>query len=183
MTIESSEHALDLMDFRVPTQKLVGIAREKYIHKQRYRTRQTTLQIAPSITHSFSVVIVTSNEQQKIKPLLESLQKAFDGVCVEVIFVDDSSDRTPEVIKGAARTMNTAIFQIFLEHRLTGDAHTDELGLAIVHGLYKAQGEHIVVIHLGQVHIRHVLFHAERLRMLYDQAVAQKVDLVIASRA
>jgi cellulose synthase/poly-beta-1,6-N-acetylglucosamine synthase-like glycosyltransferase len=185
MTTESSKQTLDSTDMIMPTQKLVGVTREKYIQRWRDETQQTIRESAPSsITHHLSIVVATGNEPENIKSLLESLQKAFDGVCVEVIFVDDPSlraspggDTTPEVIKDAARTMNSAQFQIHLEHRPAKDAQTGGLGTAIVHGLSKAQAKHIAVVHVG------FQFHAEQLRVLYDQGITHNADLVVASHS
>ncbi len=186
MTIGNSENRLDSMD--ATTQKLVGIAREKYIQSWRYGRRQAILQSTPSVTHQLSVIVATSNEQENIRPLLESLQRAFDGLCVEVIYVDDCSlwacptgDRALEVIKDAARTMNSAHFQIHLEHHPRADAHTRGLGMAIAGGLYKAQAEYVAVIHVGQNYMLHQQLRAEQLRALYDQAVVQNVDLAVLS--
>ncbi len=190
MTIESSEQTLDSIDVTMPTQKLVGVTREKYIQRWQDETKQTMRESAPSIMHHLSVVVVTGNEAENIKPLLESLQKAFDDVYVEVIFVDDPSlrasagdDTTPEVIKEAARTMNSAQFQIHLEHCPARDARTGELGTAIVHGLHKAQAKHIAVVHVGQAHMLHLQFHVEQLRVLYDQGVRHNADLVVSSHS
>src|SRR5579859_1910203 len=176
MLVESSKRTLESINVPGPiTQKLVGEVREKYIQRWQQRTNKTTQQVIPSITHYLSIIVATSNEQVNVKPLLESLQKVFDGVCVEVIFVGDSSDMTLEAVKNAARTMNSALFQIHVELHPLGDTHNGELGTAIVNGLYKARAEHIVVVPTRfQLHVEH-------LRMFYDQAVAQNVDLAIAS--
>src|SRR5437667_4586859 len=116
------------IDVIASNQQLGVEVREKYIQSWKRGTTHAILQGTPSITHHLSVVIVTSDEQENIKPLLEYLQKAFDGLCVEVILVDNcglwvcsSADTTLEVIQDAARTIHSARFQIRLEHRPAED--------------------------------------------------------------
>ena len=50
-------------------------------------------------TYAISVVVPTRNEAGNIGPLLTRIEQATKGTAVEVIFVDDSTDNTPEVIK------------------------------------------------------------------------------------
>ncbi len=129
-----------------------------------------------STTHDLSVVVPTRNEHENIWPLLESLRNALRDLRVEVIFVDDSDDDTPAVIKDAASTMNSSQFHIQLEHRLAGDARAGGLATAVVHGMNRAQAEYVAVIDADLQH------PPELLRVFYDQAVAQHADLVLASR-
>lgn len=129
-----------------------------------------------SSTYDVSVIIPTRNEQANIQPLLESVQHALDGLRVEVIFVDDSDDETPTVIKDAATTMNSPVFHIQLEHRAAGAARAGGLATAVVHGMNEARADYIAVIDADLQH------PPPQLRVLYDLAVARDVELVIASR-
>ena len=95
---------------------------------------------------------------------------------MEVIFVDDSDDNTPEVIEDTARTMSSPLFHIQLEHRLAGEARAGGLATAVVHGMNRAQAEYVAVMDADLQH------PPEQLRVFYDQAVAQNADLVVASR-
>src|SRR5437763_16062786 len=104
MTIESSSHRIDGSDVVESAQELVAVAREKNIQRRQRANLSTT--------HDVSVVIPTRNEHDNIWPLLESLQNGLRGLGVEVIFVDDSDDDTPGVIKDAARTMGSSLFHI-----------------------------------------------------------------------
>ena len=115
MTIETGPHQLASSDGVEPTQKLVAEAREKYIQRWQRHGKQAQSILSP--TYDLSVVVPTRNEHDNIWRLLESLQDALHGLCVEVIFVDDSDDDTPEVIKHAVRTMSSPLFHIQLEHR------------------------------------------------------------------
>ncbi|HEV2583853.1 MAG TPA: glycosyltransferase, partial [Ktedonobacteraceae bacterium] len=129
-----------------------------------------------STLHDLSVVVPTRNEQDNIRPLLESLREALRDLRVEVIFVDDSDDETPAVITEASRTLSSSQFQIHLEHRVAGEARAGGLATAVVRGMNRAQAEFVAVIDADLQH------PPELLRTFYDQAVAQDADLVLASR-
>src|SRR5258708_9107619 len=176
MSIESGRHELDSADVLEPTQKLVSVAREKYIQGWQRGGNQAVSQSILSTTHDLSIVVPTRNERENIWPLVESLQTALGDLRVEVIFVDDSDDDTPDFIEDAARTMSSSLFQIQLEHRLAGEARTGGLATAVVAGLNRAQAQYVGVLDAGLQH------PPEQLRVLYDQAVAQHGDLVVASR-
>jgi dolichol-phosphate mannosyltransferase len=173
MTIESSRHILDSAE---PTQKLVAVACEKSIQRRQRGGNQAVSQTILSTTHDLSVVVPTRNEHANIWPLVESLHTALRGLRVEVIFVDDSDDDTPAVIENAARAMGSSLFQIQLEHRLAGEARAGGLATAVVQGMNRAQAGYVAVLDADLQH------PPEQLRVLYDQAVAQHVDLVVASR-
>src|SRR5579875_2809518 len=123
-----------------------------------------------------SVVIPTRNERDNIGPLLKSLQNALHDLYVEVIFVDDSDDDTSEVIQDAKRALDSSLLCIQLEHRLAGEARAGGLATAVVYGMSMAQAGYIAVIDADLQHPPALL------RQLYEQAVMQDVDLVLASR-
>jgi cellulose synthase/poly-beta-1,6-N-acetylglucosamine synthase-like glycosyltransferase/transposase len=131
--------------------------------------------IAP-ITDDLTVVIPTRNERDNIMPLLHALREALDGIRVEIIFVDDSDDDTPLIIKDASVAMETSMFHVRLEHRQPGIARAGGLATAVVHGMNRAQAAYVAVIDADLQH------PPEQLRVLYDKAVEQNVDLVVASR-
>src|SRR5260370_4793075 len=143
MSIESGRHELDSADVLEPTQKLVAVAREKYIQGWQRGGNQAVSQSILSTTHDLSTAVPTRNERENIWPLVESLQTALGDLRVEVIFVDDSDDYTPGVIEDAARTMSSSLFQIQLEHRLAGEARTGGLATAVVAGLNPAQAQYV----------------------------------------
>src|SRR6266566_2745614 len=176
MSIESRPHKIDSSDVAEPTQVLVSAARAKYIQRWQRDGNQAVSETVLSATPDLSVVVPTRNEHDNIGPLLESLQNALRGLRVEIIFVDDSDDDTPEVIENAARAMSSSEFQIHLEHRLAGVAQAGGLATAVVHGMNRAQAEYVAVIDADLQH------PPEQLRVLYDLAIAQGVDLVVASR-
>src|SRR6266511_54536 len=57
--------------------------------------------IAPEFqpVYDLSMVIPTRNEAGNIEPLLMRIHQALKGISAEVVFVDDSTDETPEVIR------------------------------------------------------------------------------------
>jgi glycosyltransferase involved in cell wall biosynthesis len=176
MTIENSQHRLDSEAVRELTGNLVRITREENIQRRLQGGNQSVSQTALSTTCDLSVVIPTRNERDNILPLLKALHNALHTLHVEVIFVDDSDDDTPEVIKNAASTMGSSLLYIQLEHRLAGNARAGGLATAVVHGMNRAQAEYIAVLDADLQH------PPELLRVFYDQAVAQNMDLVLASR-
>src|SRR5579884_2227433 len=128
-----------------------------------------------SLNLDLSVIVPTRNEHANIQPLLEALQNTLAGLHVEVIFVDDSDDDTPEIIKDAARTMGASRFHIQLEHRAAGVERAGGLATAVVHGMNVARAEYIAIMDADLQH------PPEQLRVFYDLAAAEDVDLVIAT--
>jgi cellulose synthase/poly-beta-1,6-N-acetylglucosamine synthase-like glycosyltransferase len=171
MTIDDSQHIPD----RTQTMKLAGGIREKYIQRQRGNS-QTGEQTFSLTTYDLSVVVPTRNEHDNIWPLVEALHAALQGVRVEIIFVDDSDDDTPEIIKEAAKTRGSATFHLELEHRVTGEARAGGLATAVVHGMDRARAEYVAVIDADLQH------PVEQLLVMYKQAIEQDADIVLASR-
>jgi glycosyltransferase involved in cell wall biosynthesis len=95
-----------------------------------------------------SVVVPTRNEAGNIELLLERIQNAFSGASfsgssIEVIFVDDSTDDTPQVVESAARHFPDLHVQLI--HR-EADQRTDGLGGAVVTGLAAALSRYACVM-------------------------------------
>jgi cellulose synthase/poly-beta-1,6-N-acetylglucosamine synthase-like glycosyltransferase len=60
------------------------------------------------VSCSLAIIVPTLNEAGNIRPLLERLEAALCGIAYEVIFVDDdSSDGTPEIIRGPCSSAPT----------------------------------------------------------------------------
>jgi len=125
--------------------------------------------------YDLTVVIPTRNERDNIMPLLHALREALDGMRAEMIFVDDSDDDTPLIIKDAS-ALETSMFHVHLEHRQRGIARAGGLATAVVQGMNRAQAAYVAVIDADLQH------PPQQVRVFYDQAVAQHVDLVLASR-
>src|SRR6266496_120672 len=90
--------------------------------------------LARPAVDDLTVVIPTRNERDNILPLLHALQVALNGMKVEIIFVDDSDDDTPLLIKEASGALETSMFHVQVEHRQPGIAREGGLATAIVHG-------------------------------------------------
>jgi cellulose synthase/poly-beta-1,6-N-acetylglucosamine synthase-like glycosyltransferase len=176
MTIESGPPELHSSEVIEQTVKLVSVTRQKSLKKQEPDKKEEVSVAHPSLGYQLSVVIPTRNEQENVEPLLEALHQALNTLTVEVIFVDDSDDKTPEVINAAAAKMNTSQFQIYLEHRVPGSERSGGLATAVILGMDKAQADYVAVIDADLQH------PPEQLRIFYEQAVTHQADLVVASR-
>lgn len=124
-----------------------------------------------SITSDLSVIVPTRNEAQNIAPLLDRLSNALVGENFEVVFVDDSTDRTPEVIRQAASLSSYPIRLIARpEDRRNG------LSGAVVEGIEVAEGRWLCVIDADLQH------PPETIPLLLAQARRTGADMVVASR-
>ncbi len=105
---------------------------------------QSFLSMTSDVQTNFelSIVIPTRNEAGNIEPLLTRIQQAMKGISTEVIFVDDSTDKTPEVIKNLQYSYS---FQINLITRLP-EQRKNGLGGAVVEGFKSAQSPWVCVI-------------------------------------
>ncbi len=136
---------------------------------------QSFLSMTSDVQTNFelSIVIPTRNEAGNIEPLLTRIQQAMKGISTEVIFVDDSTDKTPEVIKNLQYSYS---FQINLITRLP-EQRKNGLGGAVVEGFKSAQSPWVCVIDADLQHppesIPQILKHAEKTQS----------DIVIGSRS
>jgi dolichol-phosphate mannosyltransferase len=87
-----------------------------------------------------TIVIPTFNERDNIEALLRRLVAVLPAGDTEIVFVDDSTDDTPEVIRAAAATCR---IPITVHHRENG---AGGLGGAVVEGMRLARGAWIVVM-------------------------------------
>ncbi|OCN00282.1 glycosyl transferase [Clostridium sp. W14A] len=115
-----------------------------------------------------SVVIPVRNEAGNIMPLLLEISKALRGISYEVIFVDDSTDETPDVIQKAV--LQSAA-PITLEHR----EGQSGLSSAVIRGFSLAKGEFVAVMDADLQHPPSVL------RSMYC-AMLEGADMCIPSR-
>jgi dolichol-phosphate mannosyltransferase len=118
---------------------------------------------------ALSVVIPTRNEAENIPELVLRLNQRLD-VPAELVFVDDSSDHTPEVIAAAATWSQ---LPVRLLHRPRPDGG---LGGAVVLGLREAQAPWAVVMDADLQH------PPEFVPTLYAETQVNQVDMVVASR-
>ena len=118
-----------------------------------------------------SIVVPTRNEAGNIEPLLNRISTAIPAMPIEVIFVDDSSDNTPEIIE---KVMQNFTFGIRVIHRPV-ERHNG-LGNAVVEGMRIARSEWVCVMDGDLQHPPEVIPN------LLEIARTKQVDLVAASR-
>ena len=120
---------------------------------------------------SLSIIIPTRNEAGNIEPLLEHIQRATQELELEVIFVDDSTDNTPQVIQRASERFP---FEVTLIAR--PPECRNGLGMAVVEGMRVARSEWLCVMDGDLQHPPAVI------PQLLDHALATGSNLVAASR-
>ncbi|HTV11450.1 MAG TPA: glycosyltransferase [Acidimicrobiales bacterium] len=114
------------------------------LHPEVDEERETSWATVPALEGcSVTVVIPTRNEAPNIEPLVTRLGSALAGTFPrwEAVFVDDSEDATPQVVRG----LHELGFPLRLVHREPG-ARPGGLGGAVVAGFGVASGEVIVVM-------------------------------------
>ena len=112
-----------------------------------------------------SIVVPTYNEKDNIAPLLKRIGDTLSGIDYEVVFVDDSTDETPEVIESIGDP------HVRLHHR------TDEKGLAtaVVKGFRLSKGDYVACMDADLQHPPEVLLD------MYAAMLAH-ADMAIPSR-
>jgi dolichol-phosphate mannosyltransferase len=128
--------------------------------------------VPASIDPELTVIVPTRNESGNVAELLRRLRSGCDGMSLQVIFVDDSEDDTPEVIRASAPRSQ---LQVSLLHRPLGQ-RSGGLGGAVVAGLQLARSPWVVVMDSD---LQHPPELAPMLVAAGQQADAQ---LVVASR-
>ena len=121
---------------------------------------------------ALSVVVPTRNEAGNIVRLLDELEAVLPGM-PEIIFVDDSTDETPDVIE--AERARRRWLRIVLIHRSEGE-RSDGLAGAVVRGLERAGAPWVCVMDADLQH------PPECVPDLLACAVAGDVDVVVGSR-
>ena len=125
----------------------------------------------PGITVSGTTVIIpTFNERDNIAELVSRVSDALDGRDVEILFVDDSTDDTPHVIRAIAAD---APVPVRVLHR---DAPEGGLGGAVVEGIRAASYDICIVMDGDLQH------PPELLPEMIDRYEDGDIDVVIASR-
>lgn len=114
-----------------------------------------------------SVVVPTYNESKNIKKLVSKVDEALKGIEYEIIYVDDSTDNTPEVIREVSKEYKS----VKLIHR----EGKRGLATALHEGFKMAKGEYIASMDGDLQHPPYVL------KKLYD-ALENGADMAIPSR-
>lgn len=117
-----------------------------------------------------SIVVPTFNEGGNVSELVRRIGSALDGEDFEIVFVDDSTDDTPDVIRGVAEGSR---FPVRLIHR---DAPEGGLSGAVLEGFRSADARWCLVMDGDLQH------PPEDIPRMLDRAAAGDVDIVVASR-
>lgn len=124
------------------------------------------------MSKALSILLPTYNEANNVAPLLRGIAHAMEGkkVDYEIIFVDDSTDMTPDIIK----RMQEVYPEVRLIHRPVG-ARTG-LATALVEGFQQAEGEYILCMDSDLQH------PTQTIPELFQVIVKEKADVVVATR-
>src|SRR5512140_1168333 len=125
-----------------------------------------------------SVIVPTRNESGNIDVLLTRIENAFGGSSnlgarLEVIFVDDSTDNTPQTVEEAIARFPD--LHVRLIHR-PPEKRSDGLGGAVTTGLAAARSEYACVMDGDLQH------PPEMVPLLLRTARERQADLVVATR-
>ncbi len=123
-------------------------------------------------SYAVSIILPTRNESGNIDTLLRRLEQALEGVAAEVIFVDDSTDNTPQVIQQISPDVKLAVKLI----ARPAERRTGGLGGAVVEGFRAAKGRWLCVMDADLQH------PPEMIPRLMSHAQHTESDLVIGSR-
>ena len=114
-----------------------------------------------------SVVVPTYNESENVGNLTNQIDYALRGIDYEVIFVDDSTDNTPDAIKKVMEENPN----VRMEHRETEKG----LATAVLEGFKLAKGDYIAVMDADLQHPPAIL------RSMYA-VMETAVDFCVPSR-
>ncbi len=122
------------------------------------------------LTIELSIIVPTYNEAPNIGELVRRIAAAVSGIRAEIVFVDDSTDATPDEIRRAAAAAPLPIRLIHRERPLRG------LGGAVVEGFVAAESDVCLVMDGDLQH------PPEKIPELLERYRAGEVDVVVASR-
>ena len=117
-----------------------------------------------------SIIVPTYNEAPNVAELIRRVTAAAEGIDAEVIFVDDSTDDTPDVIREVAASASLPVRLVHRSSRAGG------LGGAVVEGFALAESDTCLVIDGDLQH------PPEEIPVLFERFQRGDADVVIASR-
>ena len=123
---------------------------------------------SPSTSPWVSIIVPTLNEAANVRPLIEEFWTQLSDTDFEVVFTDDSTDATTDIIREFAAADGR--IKLFRRDRRTG------LASAVAEALGQAGGEFVVVMDGDLQHPPKFI-----LEML-GQAEGGRGDLIVASR-
>ena len=117
-----------------------------------------------------SIIVPTYNEAPNVAELVRRVTAETDGIEAEIIFVDDSTDATPDIVREVAASASLPVRLIHREHRTGG------LGGAVMEGLAAAASDACLVMDGDLQH------PPEEIRDIWERFSRGDVDVVVASR-
>ncbi|KRB37154.1 glycosyl transferase family 2 [Microbacterium sp. Root180] len=117
-----------------------------------------------------SIIVPTYNEAPNVAELIRRVSAAVVGIDAEVVFVDDSTDETPDVIREVAASASLPVRLVHRSSRAGG------LGSAVVEGFALAESDTCLVIDGDLQH------PPEDIPLLFERFQRGDADVVIASR-
>ena len=120
-----------------------------------------------------TLVVPTRNEAENVPRLVKELRESLSGVDYRVVFVDDSTDETPRVIRG----LTEGDRRVHLLHR-EGAERDGGLSTAVTAGLelFSGASEYTCVMDADLQH------PPEKVREMLETARRSEADVVVASR-
>jgi dolichol-phosphate mannosyltransferase len=119
-----------------------------------------------------SIVVPTKNESANVGDLVERLEAVLPTVAMEIIFVDASTDATPDLIEELAPRCAHDVVLL----RQTPARRRGGLGGAVLQGLRAARAPWVCVMDADLQH------PPEMIAALLEEAESRDLDLVVASR-
>lgn len=147
-------------------------AEERTVARTRQKVSRGTGTAGPGRT-LLTLIVPTRNEAANVPRLVRELRKGLSGIDYRVVFVDDSTDETPEVIRGLAEEDG----RVALIHR-EGAERDGGLSTAVTTGMDAVTGdsEYTCVMDADLQH------PPEKVREMLRVARESDADVVVASR-
>ncbi|MHA1852051.1 MAG: polyprenol monophosphomannose synthase [Candidatus Heimdallarchaeaceae archaeon] len=118
-----------------------------------------------------SIIVPTYNEEQNVQRLIEEIHGNLKGINYKIIFVDDSTDKTPNIIRELIRSYKN----ICLIHR-QGEEQKGGLATAITRGFREVEGTYVCVIDADLQHPPRMI------SALIKEARDSETDIIVGSR-
>ncbi len=120
-----------------------------------------------------TLVVPTFNEAENVPTLVEGLRRGLEGVDYRIVFVDDSTDATPEIVLSLAESDG----RISMIHR-EGEDREGGLSTAVTMGMDAASGESMYTC-VMDADLQHP---PEKVREMLEAAETSEAEVVVASR-